>query len=76
MREFYFFLYTNLFIFHLERFCLDWSERRYHLAGALGNAILERLVELKWVQRLPKTRAIKITPAGKNGLKKIFFIDM
>jgi DNA-binding transcriptional ArsR family regulator len=56
--------------------CLDWSERRYHLAGALGNALLERLLELKWVQRIPDTRAIKITSKGKNGFKDIFSIDL
>jgi DNA-binding transcriptional ArsR family regulator len=56
--------------------CLDWSERRYHLAGALGNALLERLFELKWVQRIPDTRAIKITSKGKNGFKDIFSIDL
>lgn len=56
--------------------CLDWSERRYHLAGALGNALLERLLELNWVQRIPKTRALKITSDGKKGLKEIFSIDM
>ncbi|MGM1048980.1 MAG: ArsR/SmtB family transcription factor [Bacillota bacterium] len=56
--------------------CLDWSERRHHLAGALGNSLLERLLELNWVQRLPKTRAIKITSEGKHGLKEIFLIDV
>ncbi|KPD10048.1 ArsR family transcriptional regulator [Aneurinibacillus migulanus] len=56
--------------------CLDWSERRHHLAGALGNALLERLLELNWIQRLPKTRAIKITPNGKKGFKEIFCIDI
>lgn len=56
--------------------CLDWSERRHHLAGALGNALLERFIELNWVQRLPKTRAIQITDEGKQGLKETFSIDM
>ncbi|MGY3313940.1 DNA-binding transcriptional ArsR family regulator [Peribacillus simplex] len=56
--------------------CLDWSERRHHLAGALGNALLERLLELNWVQRLPKTRAIKITSDGKKGLKETFPFDI
>ncbi|PHE53715.1 transcriptional regulator, partial [Bacillus toyonensis] len=56
--------------------CLDWSERRHHLAGALGNALLERLLELNWVQRLPKTRAIKITSDGKKGLKETFSFDI
>lgn len=56
--------------------CLDWSERRHHLGGALGNALLDRLLELNWVERVPKTRAIKITSEGKNGLKEIFSIDL
>ncbi|WP_025028629.1 ArsR/SmtB family transcription factor [Caldalkalibacillus mannanilyticus] len=56
--------------------CLDWSERRPHLAGALGNALLERLLQLHWIERLPKTRAMKITPTGRTGLKKIFSIDL
>ncbi|MFG1732922.1 ArsR/SmtB family transcription factor [Paenibacillus sp. 843] len=56
--------------------CLDWSERRHHLAGALGHALLERLLELNWIQRLPRTRAITITSEGKKGLKETFQIDM
>lgn len=56
--------------------CLDWSERRHHLAGALGNAILERLLELNWIQRLPKTRAIEITANGRRGLKETFSLDI
>lgn len=56
--------------------CLDWSERRHHLAGALGHALLERLLELHWIQRVPSTRAIKITPEGKKGLQEIFHIDV
>ncbi|PAE98197.1 ArsR/SmtB family transcription factor [Shouchella clausii] len=56
--------------------CLDWSERRHHLAGALGNALLEKFIELNWVQRLPKTRAIQITDEGKQGLKETFSLDI
>ncbi|AKG36827.1 ArsR/SmtB family transcription factor [Paenibacillus durus] len=56
--------------------CLDWSERRHHLAGALGNALLEKFLELNWVQRLPKTRAIKITSEGKTGFKEVFSLDI
>ncbi|RAR44210.1 helix-turn-helix transcriptional regulator [Paenibacillus sp. MDMC362] len=56
--------------------CLDWSERRHHLAGALGHALLERLLELHWIQRVPSTRAIKITPEGKKGLQEVFHIDV
>lgn len=56
--------------------CLDWSERRHHLAGALGNALLEKLLEVNWVQRLPNTRAIKITSEGKRGFKEVFSLDV
>ncbi|OKP67883.1 transcriptional regulator [Paenibacillus sp. P3E] len=52
--------------------CLDWSERRYHLAGALGAAILQLLLERHWVNRLPRTRAIVITAEGKKGLAAAF----
>ncbi|KAF6631779.1 winged helix-turn-helix domain-containing protein [Paenibacillus sp. LX16] len=56
--------------------CLDWSERRHHLAGALGNALLDRLFELNWIERLPTTRAIRITADGKRGFKEIFSIEV
>ncbi|KQL39350.1 ArsR family transcriptional regulator [Bacillus sp. FJAT-25509] len=56
--------------------CLDWSERRYHIGGALGNALLERFLELNWIQRMPKTRAIKITFEGKKGFNEIFSFDI
>ncbi|SDN03708.1 DNA-binding transcriptional regulator, ArsR family [Fictibacillus solisalsi] len=56
--------------------CLDWSERRHHLAGSLGNALLERFLELGWMQRVPHHRAVKITDAGINGFKRTFGIDL
>ncbi|MCK6258833.1 winged helix-turn-helix domain-containing protein [Fictibacillus sp. KIGAM418] len=56
--------------------CLDWSERRHHLAGALGQALLERLLELGWIQRVPQIRAVKITEEGKKGLKETFGMDL
>ncbi|MNL83179.1 hypothetical protein D3C87_2107540 [compost metagenome] len=56
--------------------CLDWSERRHHLAGALGSALLERFLELKWVRRLPETRAIQITDEGEKGFKEVFLLDI
>lgn len=56
--------------------CLDWSERRHHLAGALGSALLDRLFELNWIERLPTTRAIRVTADGKRGFKGIFSIEV
>lgn len=56
--------------------CLDWSERQPHLAGALGNALLERLMELGWVERSPLSRAVKLTAKGRTGFKETFALDM
>src|SRR6266700_1121302 len=50
------------------RSCLDWSERKSHLAGALGDALLEALVERAWIHRLPGERAMELTEAGADGL--------
>ncbi len=51
--------------------CLDWSERRHHVAGAVGAALADRLVQLKWVRRMPDSRAVVITRKGKEDLKNI-----
>ncbi len=48
--------------------CLDWSERRPHVAGVLGAALCARCFELGWVRRRPKGRALEITPVGWQGL--------
>ena len=48
----------------LCRPCLDWSERRPHLAGALGAALCARSLEESWIRRIAGTRAVAITPKG------------
>ena len=53
----------------LTRYCLDWSEQRPHLAGALGSALLSRFVELGWVTRAER-RVVKVTDAGRAGLAR------
>jgi DNA-binding transcriptional ArsR family regulator len=50
------------------RYCVDWSEQDHHLSGALGAALAERLFELDWVRRLPRTRAVLVTDEGRSGL--------
>ncbi len=55
--------------------CLDWSECRPHLAGALGAAFAERLFELGWIERAPTSRAVRITAAGRAGLRGTFRIE-
>jgi len=57
------------------RRCLDWTERRHHLAGPLGAALLQRLVKLGWVARTPGSRAVTVTPAGTEGLRRHLGIE-
>ena len=56
--------------------CLDWSERRWHIAGAVGCALCARLLALEWIARRPGTRAVAITPAGQRGLTETFGIAL
>ena len=54
----------------LTRECLDWSERRLHLAGALGAALLAALIEREWLARVPSGRALRVTNEGRRGLRR------
>lgn len=51
------------------RACLDWSERRHHLAGALGAALLVRIQELGWAKREEDSRAIVFSDRGEKALR-------
>jgi DNA-binding transcriptional ArsR family regulator len=55
--------------------CLDWSERRPHLGGALGAQLLTTLVKQGWVERDLDSRALAITRDGKRHFKRVFEID-
>jgi len=52
----------------LVRLCLDWSERKDHLAGALGAALAGSLLERGWLTRAPDTRAVRLTLRGRVAL--------
>jgi len=52
----------------LTRSCLDGTERRPHVAGALGRAIADRLLEKGWIVRMPETRAVRLTERGDTEL--------
>lgn len=56
----------------LCRSCLDWSERRSHLAGALGRAMLTRMEAEGWMTRVPSQRVIEVTGKGKAAFATTF----
>lgn len=56
--------------------CLDWSERVPHLAGGLGAAIAGRCFALGWIERQRDSRAVIVTSSGRDGLGRLFGIDM
>jgi DNA-binding transcriptional ArsR family regulator len=56
----------------LCRSCLDWSERRDHLAGSLGAALFQRILELGWAKRVEGTRVIAFSAMGEQELRQLF----
>lgn len=52
--------------------CLDWSERRHHMAGAVGAALLAMFLERGWLRRQPDSRAVKVTPTGRREFARRF----
>jgi DNA-binding transcriptional ArsR family regulator len=55
--------------------CLDWTERRHHLAGPLGARLFQRCCDLGWLKRTPQSRAVRITQRGRNSLQVHLGID-
>ena len=56
--------------------CLDWSERRVHIAGSVGAKLCERCFELGWIKQLKTTRALEVTAKGSQGFAEWFGIDL
>lgn len=56
--------------------CLDWSERRDHLGGALGAALAQRLITLGWIEKNRRSRVLSVTKAGTRGLAREFDISL
>ena len=57
------------------RLCLDWTERRHHIAGAAGAAITQRYFDLGWMERIKRGQTVVITPRGRRGFRETFGID-
>ncbi|MGR4864291.1 ArsR/SmtB family transcription factor [Caulobacter sp. LARHSG274] len=60
----------------LARQCLDWTERRHHLAGPLGVALLSRLVALGWIETVAGSRAARLTTRGREELRTRLGVDL
>ena len=54
------------------RGCLDWGDRRHHLAGALGAELLRRIFELRWADRVAGSRVVAFTPGGERSFRALF----
>jgi DNA-binding transcriptional ArsR family regulator len=59
----------------LARPCLDWTERRHHLAGPLGVRLLSRMVDLRWLERTRDSRAVVVTAGGAQAFRERLAID-
>ena len=60
----------------LVRSCLDWSERRPHVAGAVGAALAQRLFELGWIERRERNRSVTVTEKGARALRSELGVDV
>jgi hypothetical protein len=60
----------------LVRPCLDWTERRPHLGGAVGAALCERFFAEGWVTRMSGSRAIRVSAAGVQAMQRLQGIDL
>lgn len=58
------------------RQCMDWTERRHHLAGSAGSAVADALMRRDWVRRHDASRIVTITPDGTAGLRDWLGIDL
>ncbi len=55
--------------------CLDWSERRDHLAGKLASGLLSHFIERGWLRRIGSERALELTPPGQQALAPLVALD-
>jgi DNA-binding transcriptional ArsR family regulator len=60
---------------HYCRACIDWTERRHHIAGAVGAALAEAFLAQRWIARVPDSRALTVTASGKKKLAELKVAD-
>jgi DNA-binding transcriptional ArsR family regulator len=60
----------------LLRPCMDWSQRRHHLAGAIGAALAREMTSRRWITGREASRLVTVTPAGRDGLREWLGVDL
>ena len=55
--------------------CLDWSERRHHIAGAVGAALYRTFVARGWIRRAAEGRTVTFSPPGREALRRHFGVE-
>jgi Helix-turn-helix domain len=61
---------------HFCRLCIDWTERRPHIAGTVGAALTKRCFDLGWTERMKRSSAVIVTASGKHGFRETFGIGV
>lgn len=56
--------------------CLDWSERRFHLGGDAGQALMTLLLQKEWISRTPGFREVSVTDSGRVAMRRLFGLDL
>ena len=56
--------------------CLDWSERKHHIAGALGASLLEKMIEKNWIRKKQNSREVMLTSYGREELKNRLDLEL
>ncbi|MBP2167241.1 DNA-binding transcriptional ArsR family regulator [Erwinia toletana] len=56
--------------------CLDWSERRFHLGGEAGSALLTFFLQKEWITRVPGYREINVTSTGRDAISRLFSLKV
>lgn len=56
--------------------CADWTERRDHMAGAVGAAVVDVFLRRRWITRLPETRAVRLTLRGRDALYRLLDLEI
>ncbi len=59
----------------LTRACLDWTERRPHLAGTAGAALCRHALDARWCVRIGSERAVRVTPEGEHRFAQFLGIE-